>query len=103
MKAKIAKYTWDSVSVGGDASEVQRKIDGLKEEGWKDLSFCPNNRDCDCSADEIQGYRPRTKKELSEAQRFVAKQNRQEVTELKRLAKKYNFILVKNHCKKQKL
>jgi hypothetical protein len=87
LKNKISKYIYDSISVGGGASEVQSRMDNLKIKGWKDLRFCQNNRDCDCSSDEIRGYRPRTLQELKVVDKWIASQNKQEIKEMYRLVK----------------
>jgi len=96
MKVK-SKYIWDRVDVfSSDASAVQRRMDDLKQKGWKKLRFFPNNRDCDCSADVIEGHRPMTQKELKEREQIVMGINRREIKELRRLAKTHGYTLTKN-------
>ena len=96
MKVK-SKYIWDCVSVfSSDASAVQLRMDDLKQNGWKKLRFSPNNRDCDCNADVIEGHRPMTQKELKEREQSIMSFKRRELKELCRLAKLHGYILTKN-------
>ena len=90
------KYSiYERVYVSGDAAAVQQKIDELRNKGWKGLRYCPNNRDCDCSPSEIEGYRPMSKVEIRSCERREIREREKELSEVRKLASKHGFRLVK--------
>ena len=91
----MRNYEYKRVNVLCDASEILVKMDELRKKGWKGLRYCPNNRDCDCSSDEIEGYRPLTASEARVFDRWVIKEKEKEIKELKKRASKHGFRLVK--------
>lgn len=93
-KKKKTPYTWDTVYVSSNASEVQRRMAELKEKGWTKLVYRPNNRDCDCSGDVIEGRRPLNALELREHLKLLKRIEREDKAELKRLAKEYGYELI---------
>lgn len=95
MKQNTTKtqYVFDYVSVSSNATVVQQVMDDLKQKGWKDLRYSPNNRDCDCSADKVNGYRPMTEKELKDRNQWIITKNKEEIKELHRLAKKHEYVI----------
>ena len=90
----MKNYVYEMVYVNGKNAPEMMSI--LGKEGWKELQFYPNNRDCDASPDEIGGYRPLTKKELNEIKKWVNNEKNKDIKELFHLAKKYGYKTVKS-------
>ena len=86
----MKNYIYDSVDC--DDSSVGYIINKLQGEGWKEVSFCNGG---DFNNDHIQGYRPMTKKEIKEVEKRVKQDQKEEVRDLFKLAKKHKYKLVK--------
>jgi len=82
-------YAWVDCS----AINYGQTMNRLKAEGWKELSFCKGG---DFNSDNIQGYRPMTKKEIRDRENAVKYEKKEEIKELKKLAKKYGYTLTAN-------
>jgi len=87
----MKNYRYEMVDC--DAHDVGRLMNKLQSEGWKQLMFQTGG---DFNSDSIQGYRPLTKKEKNEIVRFVKAEEKAELKELRKLAKKHKYKLVKN-------
>jgi len=90
----MKNYTYDSVTVsdGVEASSIMVK---LIKEGWKDLQYVAHSSWGDCSCPEITGTRPMTKDELKEKDDMLKEIYREDLKELKLLAKKLGYNLTK--------
>lgn len=76
-------------------------MDELKKAGWKKVSFETFRTDMDNGC-TIYGERPMTNKELAEEKRAEKHYGDSEYREMKRLAKKYGYKLVKEIADKRK-
>ena len=82
-------HAWENCS----STNAGQTMNRLKSEGWKNLHFCNGG---DFNSDHISGYRPMTKKEIRDREKALKKEKREEIKELKKLAKRYGYTLVAN-------
>lgn len=89
------KYYKARYDVGSqDSGRIQGCIGMLKEDGWKSLSFHIWHTDMESSC-TISGLKPYTKAELRQMEADKRCELKKEFTELKRLAKKFGYKLMK--------
>ncbi len=63
--------------------------------GWKNLQYVSHSSHGDCRWPEITGVRPMTKDELKEKDDMLKKEQKQDLKELRKLAKKLGYIITK--------
>jgi hypothetical protein len=90
----MKNYTYDSVTVSESVSAVGLMTKLIKD-GWKNLQYVAHSSCGDCRCPEITGNRPMTKGELKEKDNMLKEIYKQELKELKLLAKKLGYDLTK--------
>jgi hypothetical protein len=86
----MRNYIWDSYDcISSDAGYVMNR---LQAEGWKKLIFSSGG---DFNSDSIQGYRPMTKQEIRDREKRIKNAEMEELSNLRKLAKKYGYKLIK--------
>jgi positive regulator of sigma E activity len=90
----MKNYIYDRVSVSESVSAIGLMTKLIKD-GWKNLQYVAHSSCGDCRSPEITGNRPMTKDELKEKDNMLKKEYRQDLKELKLLAKKLGYNLTK--------
>jgi hypothetical protein len=85
-------YTTDSVTADDNCGGQMTK---LLRQGWKNLQYVSHGSWGDCSPAEIMGERPMTKKEIKEMEKRVKANRKDDIRQLKTLAKKLGFRVKK--------
>ncbi len=90
----MKNYIYDSVTVsnGTESTVIMMK---LIKDGWKNLQYVAHSSCGDCRCPEITGNRPMTKDELKEKDKMLKNEYKQDLKELKLLAKKLGYDLTK--------
>jgi hypothetical protein len=90
----MKNYIYDSVSVSESVSAIGLMTKLIKE-GWKDLQYVSHSSWGDCSCPEITGTRPMTQDELKEKDDILKEVHKEDLKELRRLARKLGYDLTK--------
>ncbi len=94
----MKKYVEDHVDFGNiDSNEIEKHIEKLKNEGWKNISFYNWHTEIDGGV-FIEGLRPYTKRELKSIENKKKLELKKELNLLKKLAKKFEYKLVKDNA-----
>ena len=94
----MKNYILDSVTVS-EHNSTETMI-RLQNEGWKNLQYVAHKSWGDCRSPEIMGNRPMTAKEIRSRDRAIKAENNKEIKELKKLAKKHGYLLIRNKTTK---
>ena len=91
---KSVYETIDFKSTNG--RDIERKMEELRSKGWKNISFNTYGmyRDSLSEGCWIRCKRPLTKMEIGSAKRAYIREQKKEITLLKKLAKRYGYTLI---------
>lgn len=88
-------YTLDSVTAASTPEGVAKQMGELTAKGWKNLQYFAHQSWGDVSPPEIMGNRPLTPQEIKEYEKNMKQNEKEDLSKLNKLAKKYGFKLTK--------